>query len=393
MHNEKCMASSIHSFNLPTRPTRMVCWGIRSSFFLHASKKSKQKFCLKNLVQCYPNFYSKLSTMNPYAMPVPPKRCFRRACVTIFDFNQEHPEIFVGDAEAVRYAVWSLEKSPKTNKLHLQMYVECATDHKLGTWKETVLCCPSAHVEMAKGTRQQCRDYCCKEETHVAGPWSVGEFEKGGQGKRNDIHESLRVTLSRIDEIGEDAFRAENMAAYLTHRAAIHMAAQYKLADKARAKKRAWFDAHPLYFWQQKVVDLVDKQLADENDRSIIWVWDEPGNVGKSKLLTYLRLYKGAVNLGGKVDAAKMVYRGEPVACFDLSRTQQEFAGGMYSLSEELKNGEFLSSKYMSFFKDFESPIVVFFANFYPPDGKWSGDRVHIVHAGRSEHAERDNTL
>jgi len=45
------------------------------------------------------------------------------------------------------------------------------------------------HVEGRRGTRDQAREYCRKEESRVdgGGPWEYGNFGLGGQGKRSDL--------------------------------------------------------------------------------------------------------------------------------------------------------------------------------------------------------------
>jgi hypothetical protein len=52
------------------------------------------------------------------------------------------------------------------------------------------------HFEARKGTRDQARDYCLKEVTHIEGPWEFGQWTSGGQGKRNDI----QFVVDRIKE-------------------------------------------------------------------------------------------------------------------------------------------------------------------------------------------------
>lgn len=297
----------------------------------------------------------------------------RHVCVTLFKFQAPASE-FGFDEDDVRYAVWQLEKCETTGREHLQMYIEAFKPHRLSRWKE-IIGEPSAHIKVRRGTREQARAYCMKEETRVEGPWEFGKWEKN-QGARNDITSSLRVTLSRIDEVGLEAFKEEDMASYLIHKNHIHTYIAEKQTERVRQYKRKFFERNGLLEWQETVLAEIEKQAEEENDRKIIWVWEPVGGVGKSKFLDYLRIYKQAAELGGKTDAAKFVYNSEPVVCFDVARTKQEFADGLYGFAEELKNGRFLSSKYASVHKEFIPPVVVFFANYPPPEGKWSADRV-----------------
>ena len=53
-----------------------------------------------------------------------------------------------------------------------------------------------AHIEMRKGTVQDCVDYCSKEETRVDGPWRGGEINlKDQQGSRSDLAELRRQIM------------------------------------------------------------------------------------------------------------------------------------------------------------------------------------------------------
>lgn len=111
----------------------------------------------------------------------------------------------------VEYVTWQLEKAPSTEKLHFQGFVVFKKKKKLGKPpqpkkgnKKGEMTQPSgvhkflpgAHWEMIRGTRQQARDYCRKEETRVEGPWEVGTFEAISQGRRED----LTAVKRKIDE-------------------------------------------------------------------------------------------------------------------------------------------------------------------------------------------------
>lgn len=308
----------------------------------------------------------------------------RNACVTLWKWD-EPLEKLIEDSDVIKYAVWQHEKCPETGKDHVHVYVEVNKVMKLGGWKKFVeefTGDASAHIEKRMGTRDQARNYCMKEETRVKGPYEFGKYAEVGQGARTDIVSSLRVTLARIDEIGVDELRKEDPAMYITHERQIRRYLEMQKADAIREKKKRKMEAQELKPWQRRVVDEVLRQVENENDRSIIWVYEPNGNVGKSYLLTYLRLFHGAIALAGKADAGKMLYNGEPIAVINLTRSAQDFCGSLYGFAEDLKDGEFMSSKYMPVFKDFDPPVVVFCANFMYPEDKWSRDRIFFVDAG-----------
>jgi len=311
------------------------------------------------------------------------RKPFRAACITIFHSPDCDIENYGDnfDPEKIRYAVWQEERSPTTGRLHLQMYAEAKKNPlKIGGWQTALGTDGTVHIEKRGGTPKQAIDYCKKDDTRVdgRGPYEFGQRVGQGGGGGVSKEESLRVTLSRIDEIGLAAYKAENYAGFSLNQSHILGYLAHKKSEAARAKKQKFFEENGLLPWQTDLLKIIDEQVDNEDDRHIIWCWEPVGAVGKSKFLQYLRLNRGAANMGGKTDASKMLYDHEPIVCFNLTRTKQDFSDGAYGIGEEFKDGEFVSSKYMSIFKDFDPPVVVFFANFPPPDGKWSDDRVVV---------------
>jgi hypothetical protein len=97
--------------------------------------------------------------------------------------------------------VWQKEET-KDGTPHWQGYLELnkkvryTAIHKIiGTDKKT-------HVERRKGTREQARAYCMKEDTRVDGPYESGAWTEGkGQGYRSDLAAALECkTLKEIKE-------------------------------------------------------------------------------------------------------------------------------------------------------------------------------------------------
>lgn len=90
----------------------------------------------------------------------------------------------ISKIEYFRYIIAQLEISPTTKQTHIQGYIEF--DRKTAIKKiQNVM--PGIHVELRKGTREQAKAYCLKEESAIAGTLiEMGEFQTE-QGKRNDI--------------------------------------------------------------------------------------------------------------------------------------------------------------------------------------------------------------
>lgn len=104
----------------------------------------------------------------------------RHYCFTSFD--DEAPT----KGSKVRYLVYQWEECPETKKNHWQGYAEFSAPVRLSAAKKE-LGLTKAHLEKRRGTREQARDYCMKEDSRLDGPYEEGTWSSGGQGKRNDV--------------------------------------------------------------------------------------------------------------------------------------------------------------------------------------------------------------
>lgn len=109
----------------------------------------------------------------------------RNLCFTSFTVNS-HQELFkLGNVFS--YMIYSVEMCPKTQKPHIQGYAECITQTRFETVKKALP--EKTHIEPRRGTQEQAIEYCSKTETHIDGPFILGNLKK--QGKRNDIIEFI----------------------------------------------------------------------------------------------------------------------------------------------------------------------------------------------------------
>lgn len=83
-----------------------------------------------------------------------------------------------------RYVVWQRERG-ENGTPHIQGYIELHNPVRLSAMK---LWLPSAHFEVRRGTREQARAYCMKEDTRDAGPWERGDFDRGKQSGDSENH-------------------------------------------------------------------------------------------------------------------------------------------------------------------------------------------------------------
>ena len=120
-----------------------------------------------------------------------------RTAAWSFTFNNPGNRLPVYDEATMEYLVFQREIAPETGTPHLQGYVRFKTRifmpavlRRLGL--------EGVHVEPARGTEQQNRDYCTKEESRDAGPWEFGNFsaDAGRRGTRSDLKQATDLIRS-----------------------------------------------------------------------------------------------------------------------------------------------------------------------------------------------------
>ena len=93
-----------------------------------------------------------------------------------------------GEHERIKYIVWQLERGGRSARLHLQGFVMFEDKVRITGCKSRLFGLNDiVHIEACKGSPEQNRKYCTKDDTRIAGPWERGEMPASGQGKRNDI--------------------------------------------------------------------------------------------------------------------------------------------------------------------------------------------------------------
>lgn len=280
-------------------------------------------------------------------------------CYTLFD--EAHPDF----PDYVRYGVYQREKAPTTGLEHYQGYVEFTTPKKLGGLKKWM---PTAHFEPRKGSRDQARSYCMKEDTRVSDPVEYGSWTQGGQGTRNDVS-SACATLKQhgLKRVAEE--HPEVFVKYA--RGLRELSSMLEVISP--------MDDFTPSAWQKILLD----EIKTPHRRRIYWVWSQEGNVGKSHITDYLIRNKGAIPLEGRMVDMAYAYNYERIVVFPQTRTQSNNMEHLYSFAEKLKDGHFMSTKYETKVKVFNPPEVVFFTNIPPPGtDTFSSDRLFVINAG-----------
>lgn len=207
---------------------------------------------------------------------------------------------------------------------HIQGYLEFKNAIAFSTVKELL---PKAHIEKAKGSTQQNWNYCTKDGDYV----------------------------SNIDL---RPFRQ-------------------RLKDKCLEKYTnvQWKQ------WQQDILNLINKE---PDERTIHWIWDRNGNIGKTYLCKYIALTKNIIIADGKkndvfnqVNTAMENEQIPEIIILDVPRSSIGYIN--YSILEKLKDGLIYSGKYEGGVCCFPNPHIIVFANTEPLKNELSLDRWNII--------------
>uniref|UniRef100_A0A1D8MK36 ATP-dependent helicase Rep n=1 Tax=uncultured virus TaxID=340016 RepID=A0A1D8MK36_9VIRU len=114
----------------------------------------------------------------------------RNACFTSYK-----DEFKLQENDAIVYAIWQKEQCPKTGKMHYQGYIELSKSLRYSGIKK-ILEDEKAHIEGRRGTREEARNYCRKNDTRIEGPWEIGVWRENAQGKRSDLDTTYELISS-----------------------------------------------------------------------------------------------------------------------------------------------------------------------------------------------------
>lgn len=112
--------------------------------------------------------------------------------------------------EFVRYAIYGEEVCPTTQRTHWQAYIELTKPMRLSAIKK-LYDDKTLHAEPRKGTRDQARDYCKKDDKFI----ELGKWIKG-QGHRSDLETIVEKLASGESTIHDVMF--ENPKTYCQYR-------------------------------------------------------------------------------------------------------------------------------------------------------------------------------
>lgn len=278
----------------------------------------------------------------------------RGYCYTVNNYSDE--EVSKIKSLNARYHVIGFERG-ENGTPHLQGFIYFENPRAFSGVKKLL---PRAHIEAMRGTPPQASAYCRKDNEF----WEIGECP----------NEANSVNLwSQVAEDIASGMSWENLLDKYPEYA-IKYSGGFRSYYETKRPRHKYNLPSELYKWQAQLIDLVTNHQPDA--RSIIWIYDELGNSGKSSFSNHMMSNHNFKVFGnGKTADIALAWNGENVI-FDYSRSQAEHLN--YQVIEDIKNGRIFSGKYQSTTKFYASPHVICLANFLPNVEKLSKDRWQI---------------
>lgn len=280
-------------------------------------------------------------------------------CFTLNNYTEG--DINSLDKLECKYIIYGKEVG-KCGTPHLQGFVAF---EKRKTFSKVKLSFDKYHLEKCKGSAKQNIIYCKKDGVFL---------ERGDvphQGSRSDllamVTDKCNVSNTNTDMVSKYG------DSYITHYKTVTNMATLLRRDKTLVIMKNMFTIESLRPWQSQIL----KTLNEQNDRQVLWIYDEPGNTGKTYLAKCIvSQYDGIYFTNSKSSDIFYAYKSQTHVVFDFSRCKDGFI--VYSTIESLKNGIYFSSKYESSQNIFEPPKIIILSNFLPDRKMLSADRWQV---------------
>lgn len=312
----------------------------------------------------------------------------KNVCITSFNMDIKWDEFSVEKIDTknkIKYMIIQGEHC-KDGKKHIQGFIQFHTKIRMDTIKK-LLGDKTLHIEPMRGTPEQARNYCTDEYIDKDGnnkdiwlkQYEYGELDNTIQGTRTDLI-ALKNKIkdgNKLMDIIDDSNDNKEIHNILQYNRPLKAYQDHKQYMSMREKLRKQYENVKWNKLQCKILDIL---VENVDNRKVHWFYDEYGNSGKSYIAKYLQLTRDTYYItGGKQNDILYGYEGQQLVIIDLARTYADNLEHIYTIIENLKNGQYLSTKYETKQKLFEIPYIMVMANFKPDKTRLSNDRWDII--------------
>jgi hypothetical protein len=271
------------------------------------------------------------------------------------------------DRESVEFLIAGREVGASGTP-HLQGFIRFRTRRTFQVVQR--LLPQGCHIEVARGTPEQNRAYCSKED---ASPFVRGTCPEAAQGKRSDIEKFCEWCKEHVGPPTEKAIMDGFPSLYLRYRGNL-LKMSKELCSRAVLGELEW------RAWQQRCIDVIEGPV---HPRHVHFYVDEVGNTGKSWLAKQMFLRNRdkvqVLRIGKRDDLAHAIDESKSVFLFDIPRGGMQYL--QYDVLEMLKDGLVFSPKYQSMMKELRGAAhVLVFSNEAPDMSRMSRDRFVVTH-------------
>lgn len=259
-------------------------------------------------------------------------------CMTAFQFD-ELAEQALKDwvdtrPDLVRYIIVGHEHTPTTGRLHLQAYVQFKDQVRLSWLKKNPVANTWCwYTKYKKSTPEQAAKYCTKENDF----WERGVMSHDNGEEEKDRWAHAASTI-RQHKSWDSVLRDDSLARYISKSMGW---AQAVFNSRREPKPYVLNLDKPGFTWQGKVARFVLGTKAD--DRHIVWIVDDEGCRGKSRLRKFLTRNCKAMWVPLDLKSASSLYDGQTICVVDVPR-EETFSN--YKALEQLKDSEMIQTKY-----------------------------------------------
>jgi len=253
---------------------------------------------------------------------------------------------------------------------HLQGYVVLDVRKRMQQVKEALG--NRVHLELARGTAAQNREYCTKENDFS----ECGTLPVVSQGKRTDLDRFKSWVLDYVADNGrrpsEREIALEHSSLWLRYQPRLMSLLDFLCPPQNLVDG----DLRP---WQLELFEELKEPCTD--DRSIVFYYDIDGGKGKSWFCRYcfskLERRVQLLSVAKRDDLAHAIDPTCDIFLINVPRLQMEYL--RYEILESLKDRTVFSPKYQSGMKILaQTPHVVVFANEAPVESQMTADRYVI---------------
>ena len=275
--------------------------------------------------------------------------------VWVFTINNPVPDelkkLYEQNADKITYMIAQMEKGDEGTP-HLQGYLILAKRSRLTALKKLHA---TAHWENRKGSHQQAKDYCTKEDTRIEDPVEFGIEPVKAPGKRSDLDafkEAVKDGVSNMDLL------ENHSAVYARY---THFTVQYKSAIAFQKWKDSSLQLMPTGLTDPWQNSLYRAMQLDPESRRIHWVWSNESATGKTQTMTYfMKDHFPTLKAGNwKMQDTLYPYDGEKIIWFNISRAADVNENTWNVLELFSDGGPMLSTKYQPIQKIVHAHIVV----------------------------------